>query len=157
MLWSLVEPPDYRLMHFGRTEVLARIEAMEVEYDQPLAYVDPGPAVPGAEPTGDPTQPWGGDGIVVWGASQLQRCQQTPSLMADSYGFRGEEEWGRVQQYLKSHGGWQLEQVGVTGKSVRSLVFTWWSLAMSYCWTLVHWSDIPCFRWVAWATACTQV
>ena len=121
MLWSLVELPDCRLVHFGKREVLARIEGMEVEYDQPLAYVDPGPAVPEAEPTGDPTQPWG-DGIVVWGALQLQRCQQTPSLMADSYGFRGEEEWGRVQRYLKSHGGWQLEQVGVTGKSVRSLV-----------------------------------
>ena len=128
---------------------------MEVEYDQPLAYVDPGPAVPGAEPTGDPTQPWG-DGIVVWGASQLQTCRQTPSLMADSYGFRGEEEWGRVQQYLKSHSGWQLEQVGVTGESVRSLVITCWLLAISYCWTLVHWSDIPCFRWAAWATAYTR-
>ena len=132
-------------MHFGRREVLARIEAMEVEYDQPLTYVDLGPAVPGAEPTGDPTQPWG-DGIVVWGASQLQRCRQTPSFMADSYGFHGEEEWGRVQQYLKSHGGWQLEQVGVTDESVRSLVVIWWSLAILYCWTLVHWSDIPCFR-----------
>ena len=33
---------------------------MEVEYDQPLTYVDPGPAMPGAEPTGDLTQPWGG-------------------------------------------------------------------------------------------------
>ena len=42
--------------------------------------------------------------------------------MADSYGFHGEEEWGRVQQYLKSHGGWQLEQVGVTGESAWSLV-----------------------------------
>ena len=41
--------------------------------------------------------------------------------MADSYGFRGEEEWGRVQQYLKSHGGWQLEQVGITGESAQSL------------------------------------
>ena len=105
---------------------------MEAEYDQPLAYVDPGPAVPGAEPTGDPTQPWV-DGIVVWGTPQLQRCRQTPSLMADSYGFRGEEEWGRVQRYLKSHGGWQLEQVGVTGESVWSLVIKCWSLAMSNC------------------------
>ena len=142
-------------MHFGRREVLARIEAMEVEYDQPLAYVDPGPAVSGAELTGDPTQPWG-DGIVVWGTSQLQRFRQTPSLMADSYGFCGEEEWGRVQQYLKSHGGWQLEQVGVTGESIRSLVVTCWLLTISYCWMLVHWSDIPCYRWAAWATACTR-
>ena len=145
MLWSLVELPDCRLVHFGRREVLARIEAMEVEYDQPLAYVDPGPAVPGAEPIGDPTQPWG-DGIVVWGTTQLQRCQQTPSLMADSYGFCGEEEWGRVQQYLKFHGGWQLEQVGVTGKSIWSFVVKCWSLAISNCWSLVHRSDISYFR-----------
>ena len=124
-------------MHFGRREVLARIEAMEVEYDQPLAYVDPGPAIPGAEPTGDLTQPWG-DGIVVWGTTQLQRCQQTPSLMVDSYSFRGEEEWGRVQQYLKSHGGWQLEQVGVTGESIWSFV--------AICWSLVHWLEISYFR-----------
>ena len=40
--------------------------------------------------------------------------------MANSYGFC-REEWGRVQQYLKSHGGWQLEQVGITGESARSL------------------------------------
>ena len=111
-------------MHFGRREVLSRIEAMEVEYDEPLAYVDLGPIMPGDEPTGDPTQPWG-DGIVVWGASQLQRCQQTPSLVVDSYSFHREEEWGRVQQCLKSHGGWQLEQVGITGKSA-------WLLAIIY-------------------------
>ena len=116
-----------------------------MEYDQPLAYVDLGPAMPVAELTGDPTKPWG-NGIVVWGASQLQRCQQTPSLMADSYGFRGEEEWGRVQQYLKSHGGWQLEQVGITGESIWSLVGIFWLLAIPNCWSLVHQSGISYFR-----------
>ena len=66
-------------MHFGWREVLARIEAMEVEYDQPLAYVDPGPAVPGAEPTGDPTQPWG-DGIVVWGGFTAPKMSTDPKF-----------------------------------------------------------------------------
>ena len=95
---------------------------MEDEYDQPMTYVDPGPALPGAASTGDPSQPWG-DGIVVVGTAQPQKGKQTPSLMADSYGFRGEEEWSRVQRYLKTHGGWQLEQVRIfTGESVWSLV-----------------------------------
>ena len=115
MLESLVEPPDCRLIHYGRKEVLARIQAMEDEYDVPMAYVDPSPA-----PTSDPDKPWG-EGITVVGPTQPLKGRITPSLMADSYGFRGEEEWIRVQKYLKAHGGWQLEQVGVTDGSNRSL------------------------------------
>ena len=116
MIESLVEPPDCRLIHYGRKEVLARIQAMEDEYDVPMAYVDPGPTIPGAAPTSDPDKPWG-EGITVVGPAQPLKGRITPSLMADSYGFRGEEEWIRVQKYLKAHGGWQLEQVGVTDGS----------------------------------------
>ena len=94
---------------------------MEDEYDVPMAYVDPGPAIPGAAPTSDPDKPWG-EGITVVGPAQPLKGRITPSLMADSYGFRGEEEWILVQKYLKSHGGWQLEQVGVTDGSDGSLV-----------------------------------
>ena len=93
---------------------------MEVEYDVPMAYVDPGPAIPGAAPTSNPDKPWG-EGITVAGPAQPLKGRITPSLMADSYGFRGEEEWIWVQKYLKAHGGWQLEQVGVTNGSDRSL------------------------------------
>ena len=90
MLWLLVELPDCQLIHYGKREVLARIEAME-EYNEPLVYVDPGPAVPGAGPTGDPSKPWG-EGITVWGPVQPLKGRLNPSLMADSYGFWGEEE-----------------------------------------------------------------
>ena len=34
-----------------------------------------------------------------------------PSLMADSYGFKSQEELMRVQKYCQDHRGWQLEQV----------------------------------------------
>ena len=57
MIESLVEPPDCRLVHYGKKEVLARIQAMEAEYDVSMAYVDPGPAIPGAAPTSDPDEP----------------------------------------------------------------------------------------------------
>ena len=66
-------------MHFGKREVLSRIEAMEVEYDEPLAYVDPGPAMPGDEPTGDLSQPWG-DGIVVWGGFAAPKVSADPKF-----------------------------------------------------------------------------
>ena len=120
MIESLVEPPDCRLIHYGRKEVLTHIQAMEDEYDVPMAYVDPGPAIPGAAPTSDPDKPWG-EGITVVGPAPPLKGRITPSLMADSYGFRGEEEWIRVQKYLKAHGGWHLEQVGVTDGSDGSL------------------------------------
>ena len=120
MIESLVEPPDCHLVHYGRKEVLACIQAMEEEYDVPMAYVDPGPAIPGAAPTSNLDKPWGGRHYYGWSCSTL-KGRITPSLMADSYGFRGEEEWIRVQKYLKAHGGWQLEQVGVTDGSDRSL------------------------------------
>ena len=86
MLWSLVELPDCGLIHYGKREVLARIEAMENEYDEPLVYEDPGPAIPDAGPTGDPSKPWG-EGISVWGSAQPLKGRLHPSLMVDSYGF----------------------------------------------------------------------
>ena len=93
---------------------------MEEEYDEPLVYVDPGPAVPGAAPTADSSMPWG-EGITMCRPAHPLKGRLTPSLMADSYRFRVEEEWARMQKYLKAHGGWQLEQVGVTGESDWSL------------------------------------
>ena len=86
MLWSLVELPDCRLIHYGKREVLARIEVMEDEYNELLVYEDPGPAVPGASPTGDPSKPWG-EGISVCGSAHPLKGRLHPSLMADSYGF----------------------------------------------------------------------
>ena len=94
---------------------------MEDECNVRMEYVDPGPAIPGAAPTSNPDKPWG-EGITVVGLAQPLKGRITPSLMADSYSFRGEEEWIWVQKYLKSHGSWQLEQVGVTDGSDGFLV-----------------------------------
>ena len=56
---------------------------MEPEYEQLLQLEEPGPA--GSDEAPKPHKPWG-DGIVVYGPSQLLRGKQVPSLMADSYG-----------------------------------------------------------------------
>ena len=78
----LVEPPDCHLIHYGKREILARIDAMEPEYEQLLSWEDPGPAVPGEDTTG-PDKPWG-DGITVSRSNQPLKGRQMPSLMADS-------------------------------------------------------------------------
>ena len=92
---------------------------MEPEYEQLLNWEDPGPAVPGTA-AAEPNKPWG-DGITVSGSIQPLKGRQTSSLMADSYGFRSQEELLRVLKYLKDHGGWQLEQVSRRPKRLWSL------------------------------------
>ena len=81
---------DCHLLHFGKKEVLAQIDAMEAEYDEVLHWVDPGPAVPGEAATLSET-PWGED-IQLTGVIQPLKGRQTSSLMADSYGFQSQEE-----------------------------------------------------------------
>ena len=113
-LWSLVEPPDLRLVHFGRQEILSRIASMEPEYDEKLVWVEPAPANPddAARPRDQVVDesPWG-EGIRVCGTARPLKGRLTASLMADGYGFGSQEELLRVQKYLRVHGNWQLEQV----------------------------------------------
>ena len=124
-LWSLVEPPDLHLVHFGRQEILSHIASMEPEYDEKLVWVEPAPANPddAARPRDQAADesPWG-EGIKVYGDARPLKGRLTPSLMADGYGFGSQEELLRVQKYLCDHGNWQLEQVGNRRKRPWSLV-----------------------------------
>ena len=70
---------------------------MEPEYEQLLSWEDPGSAVLGEDAI-EPDKPWG-DGNTVSGPNQPLKGRQTPSLMADSYGFKSQEELMRVQKY----------------------------------------------------------
>ena len=125
-----VEPPDCCIIHYGKREVLSRINAMEQEYEQILSWEEPGPTVPGAAAT-EPNKPWG-DRIVVSRPSQSLRERQTASLMADSYGFQSQEELLRVQKYLRDHGGWQLEQVSHQPKQAWSLAIHIHAISWSF-------------------------
>ena len=80
---------------------------MEAEYDEVLHWEVPGPVEPG-ESSMAPETP---GGYPVGGVIQPLRRKQTPSLMADSYGFQSQDELLRMQKYLKDHGEWQLKQV----------------------------------------------
>ena len=105
------EPKDPILVrHFGKREMMAKIDLMEDRFDLPMSFEEdwvlPNPFVP-RQGVGT----WG-EGIAhVW-CSQSHRQQQcTPMLMASMFGFNCEEEMDNTKQYLYSHGGYQLEQV----------------------------------------------
>ena len=87
---------------------------MEVEYEEVLSWVDPGPGEVASSGTETPG-PWG-EGIHLFGIPQPLKGHRTASLMADSYRFASTEELSRVQKYLHDHGGWQLEQVSYQPK-----------------------------------------
>ena len=100
-----------RLKHFGKKEILAKIDLMEPEYDIPMAFDDAqNPSTPAA--AGQNIGEWG-YGIGVFGVAWGHACGcETPSLLADMCGFKSEEEMEDTKAYLHSHGGYQLEQVG---------------------------------------------
>ena len=97
------------LKHFGHQEILKKINLMEGEYNLPMRFdeslIPDSPAAAG-ENIGE----WG-YGVVVFGAARgHHRAKETPSLMANMYGFAS-EEMSDTKAYLQSHGNYQLEQV----------------------------------------------
>ena len=85
---------------------------MEGEYDLPMRFDESLiPDSPAA--AGEIIREWG-YGVAVFGAAKgHHRANETPSLMANMYGFASEEEMADTKAYLRSHGDYQLEQVCV--------------------------------------------
>ena len=98
------------LHHFGKWEILEKIDLMEDRFDIPMTFnehrVLSVPFVPGQD-----ISAWG-EGVSVAGTARgYRREHKTPSLMADMFGFSCEEEMDYTKAYLLSHGKYQLEQV----------------------------------------------
>ena len=100
-----------RLKHFGKKEILAKIDLMEPEYNVPMTFDDA--QIPSTPATaGQNIGEWG-YGIGVFGAVHGNAGErETPSLLADMCRFKSEEEMEDTKAYLWSHRGYQLEQVG---------------------------------------------
>ena len=100
-----------RLKHFGKKEILAKIDLMEPEYNTPMAFDDAQiPSTPVA--VGQNIGEWGyGIGVFSVACGHAHE-HETPSLLADMCGFKSEEEMDDTKAYLQSHRGYQLEQVG---------------------------------------------
>ena len=99
------------LKHHGKKEVLRLIDEMEDEYDQPFRFNPKAERATRSASAVEPGQ-WG-YGINVYG--KRKRYQAKPSekstLNAAMYGFWSDEEYNRVQAYLRTHRNYQLEAV----------------------------------------------
>ena len=87
---SAVKDP-VSLRHFGKREVLAKIDLMENWYDIPLQFdLDCIPANTSLAVVGEEVRSWG-YGVAMFGAARGHRREvEMPSLMADMYGFVSE-------------------------------------------------------------------
>ena len=109
-MFSEVKDP-IPLHHFGKWEILAKIDLMEDQFDIPMDFdenwVPSVPFVPGQD-----ISAWG-EGVTVYGAARChRRVCKTLLLMADMFGFASEEEMEDTKAYMWNHGKYQLEQVG---------------------------------------------
>ena len=83
---------------------------MEDWFDRPMVF-DPD-LIPDPAVAGQNVGCWG-QGVAVYGAARgYKRSRTMPTLLASMFGFDCEEEMQDTKQYLLSHGGFQLEQVG---------------------------------------------
>ena len=122
------------LKHFGKKEILNKIDLMEPEFNEPMTFdesrVLDQPAAAGAE-----IGSWG-YGVQVYGVARgHQRKKETPSLLTDMCGFSSEEEMQDVRQYLQTHSNYQIEQVSV--KQLAALYYfvsMYWLLCWSQGW-----------------------
>ena len=98
-----IDPPDLRLIHYGKKEVLALISLLEPEWDQPMTFGDnlgDKDTTPAA--TKDPSQRWG----VVSTMPKMNvplKLQQKRMPESDALGLESEYEYRRLVAYLKAN------------------------------------------------------
>ena len=98
-----IDPPDLRLIHYGKKEVLVLISLLEPEWDQPMAFGDnlrDKDTTPAA--TRDPSQRWG----VVSTMPKMNvplKLQQRKMPESDALGLESEYEYRQLVAYLKAN------------------------------------------------------
>ena len=98
-----IEPPDLRLIHYSKKEVLALISLLEPEWDQPMTFGDnigDKDTTPAA--TKDPSQRWG----IVSDMPKMNvplRLQQRKMPESDALGLESEYNYRRLVAYLKAN------------------------------------------------------
>ena len=113
VLVSTVKDPVH-LRHFGKREILAKIDLMEDRFGVPVRF-DPDhiPVNTTLVAAGVEVRSWGYE-VAMFSATRGHRREvEMPSLMADMYGFSS-KEMSDTKAYLRPHGNYQLQQVSVT-------------------------------------------
>ena len=104
-LWSLVDPPDVTLVHYGKREVAQLVSSTEPEFKIVLKWMDTTPVE-----APDLSTQWGHT-ITIVGNPKKVTGSKRKSFMADMYGFKTDGELAGVRNYLRFHGGFEIEQV----------------------------------------------
>ena len=98
-----IDPPDLRLIHYGKKEVLALISLLEPECDQPMTFGDNlGDKDTSPAATKDPSQRWG----VVSDMPRMNvalRLQQRRMPESDALGLESEYNYRQLVAYLKAN------------------------------------------------------
>ena len=119
----LVDPPDVPLVHYGKREVIEHISSMEPEFKLILRWM----GSTSVEAPGASTQ-WG-HSITISGNPKRITGSRRKSFMANMYGFETDGELAAVCNYLRTHGGYEIEQV--------SSLCIWFSIWGGGCYTLL--------------------
>ena len=104
-LWSLVDLPTVPLVHYRKKEVIKLISNLETEFNFILHWTS---SVATEAPEASPH--WGRN-IVIAGDPRRVTGSKRKSFMADMYGFETDGELAGVSSYLRSRGGFEIEQV----------------------------------------------
>ena len=99
-------------MHFGKWEMKRQIENMEVEYSLLMTWLTQLVA------PSNLTSQWGHN-IKVMGLPQKVSGSKVKSFLVGTFGFTSNGELTSVTNYLRSHGSFELEQVGTTNVCLR--------------------------------------
>ena len=104
-LWLLVDPPTVPLIHYGKREVIKLISNLETEFYFILNWMS---SVATEAP--EASTQWGCN-IIIAGDPRRVTGSTRKSFMADMYNFEIDEELAGVSSYLRSHEGFEIEQV----------------------------------------------
>ena len=98
-----IDPPDLRLIHYGKKEVLALISLLEPEWDQPMKFGDNlGDKDTTPASTKDPSQRWG----VVCNMPKMNvplKLQERKTPESDALGLESDYDYRRLVAYLKAN------------------------------------------------------
>ena len=100
---TLIDPPDLRLIHYSKKDVLALISLLKPKWDQPMTFGDnlgDKDTTPAA--TKDPSQRWG----VVSDMPKMNvplRLQQRRTPESDALGLESEYDYRQLVAYLKAN------------------------------------------------------
>ena len=104
-MWSLVDQPIVPLIHYRKREIIKLISNLETEFNFILNWMSST-----ATEAPEALTQWGHN-IFIAGDPRRVTDSKRKSFMVDMYGFEMDGKLAGVSSYLRSQGGFEIEQV----------------------------------------------